>query len=166
MPPAFTFHPVHTDPEIARTAALARDIWTEHYTPLIGAAQVAYMLERFQSPDAIARQIRDRMVYWLFGAAEAPAGYLAYRVEPDHLFLSKIYVAAPHRRRGWSRRALERLIRIESPSRIRLTVNRHNTDTLAAYRALGFRPAGTRVTDIGHGYVMDDYIMEAFPEAH
>lgn len=33
--------------QIAAVAALAREIWTQHYTPIIGAAQVAYMLERF-----------------------------------------------------------------------------------------------------------------------
>lgn len=43
--------------DIAQTADLAREIWTDHFTPIIGSAQVEYMLEKFQSPDAMTRQI-------------------------------------------------------------------------------------------------------------
>ena len=160
MTSTFSFHPVHTEADIARLATLARDIWVEHYVPFIGAAQVEYMLDRFQSPAAIADQIRGGMVYWRFGSPQAPAGYLAYLPETGYLFLSKIYVAAPHRRRGWARRAFERLVRQELPSRVELTVNRHNTASIQAYRSLGFQKTGTRVTDIGHGFVMDDFVMQ------
>ena len=41
-----------------------------------------------------------------------------------------------------------------------LTCNRHNTDTLAVYEHLGFTKVREEVTDIGNGFVMDDYILE------
>ena len=48
---------VETPSQIAAVAELARETWMQHYVPLIGAAQVEYMLARFQSAEAIARQI-------------------------------------------------------------------------------------------------------------
>jgi ribosomal protein S18 acetylase RimI-like enzyme len=152
------FH-VQSPEDIRTTARLAREIWTEHYIPIVGRDQIEYMLRHLQSPEAIARQIREGMRYWLLGGPETPAGYVAYKVEADHVFLSKLYVARAHRGNGWSRIALDHLIHTESPTRIRLTVNRHNP-SIAIYQALGFHKTGTRVADVGGGFVMDDDIME------
>ena len=44
--------------------------------------------------------------------------------------------------------------------RIWLTVNKHNDGSIAAYRRFGFRTVREETTEIGCGYVMDDYIME------
>ena len=65
---------VESPEQIAAVAALAREIWMQHYIPIIGAAQVEYMLAKFQSAEAIARQIAEEgYEYYL-----APgAGYLA-----------------------------------------------------------------------------------------
>lgn len=43
---------------------------------------------------------------------------------------------------------------------IRLTVNKHNKNTIDAYLKYGFKVAYEDVTDIGSGFVMDDYIMD------
>ena len=48
---------VETNIDIQRTAETAREIWTQHFTPIIGAEQVEYMLEKFQSDRAIRNQI-------------------------------------------------------------------------------------------------------------
>jgi len=40
-----------------------------------------------------------------------------------------------------------------------LTVNKDNADSIAFYRRVGFRIAGSSVMDIGGGFVMDDYRM-------
>jgi len=42
--------------------------------------------------------------------------------------------------------------------KIRLTVNKHIA--IAAYERAGFTRSGEVVTDIGGGYVMDDYAFE------
>ena len=41
-----------------------------------------------------------------------------------------------------------------------LTVNKNNTKAISVYKSFGFDITDTVVTDIGGGYVMDDYIME------
>lgn len=41
-----------------------------------------------------------------------------------------------------------------------LTCNKHNSNSLAVYEKKGFKKIDEDVTDIGNGYVMDDYIYE------
>jgi diamine N-acetyltransferase len=50
---------VTMEDQITIVETLAGEIWTEHYTPIIGKEQVRYMLDKFQSKDAISGQIRD-----------------------------------------------------------------------------------------------------------
>ena len=44
--------------------------------------------------------------------------------------------------------------------KIQLTVNKNNINTIKAYEKWGFKTIDSVVTDIGYGFVMDDYIME------
>jgi GNAT superfamily N-acetyltransferase len=160
------FREVTTGDEVATVARLARQIWTAHYTPIIGAGQVDYMLGRFQSAEAIAGQIRDEgYEYYLIEQGGEPAGYLALvpEREPGALFLSKVYVHSDWRGQGLGAAALdfaEERARELGLERIYLTCNKHNTGSLAFYRAHGYENAGPVVTDIGGGYVMDDWRME------
>ena len=41
-----------------------------------------------------------------------------------------------------------------------LTVNKHNDIAIRAYEAKGFETIEAAETDIGEGFIMDDYIME------
>ena len=53
MDPVFT--QVTEESQVRAVAVLALEIWRQHYTPILGTAQVEYMLTRFQSVDAIDR---------------------------------------------------------------------------------------------------------------
>jgi len=163
-PPPTRFQLVRDPDDIRLLCGLAREIWTEHYTPVIGAAQVAYMLDRFQSVDAVTRHINDGAVYALIRSSQTPVGYLAYEPRPDHLFLSKLYVGKAERGRGHARRALD-WIRAREPDTpaIELTVNRHNHLALAAYHRLGFKTLREQKVDIGHGFYMDDLVLRLEP---
>ena len=152
---------VNTPAQIAAVAALARETWMQHYVPLIGAAQVEYMLARFQSAEAIARQIAaEGYEYYL-----APeTGYLALVPDParQSAMLSKIYVREKARGTGLGRamvafaenRAAELGCR-----ELWLTVNKRNAGSIAFYEKTGFRKTEALVTDIGGGFVMDDWRM-------
>ena len=50
--------------------------------------------------------------------------------------------------------------RLAEGRRVWLTVNKHNTDSIQFYLRQGFVVVEDIVTDIGNGYVMDDYLME------
>lgn len=146
-------------------AELARVIWTEHYTPLIGVEQVGYMLSKFQSAECILNDIavNDYRYFTVYDGSK-PVGYFAVRPELDKkaLFLSKFYVEKNNRGRGIARRMLERISNIAGEcglDYIWLTVNKHNDTSIRIYKRLGFRIVEELVTDIGSGFVMDDYKM-------
>ena len=152
---------VESPEQIAAVAALARETWMQHYVPIIGAAQVAYMLAKFQSAEAIARQIAaEGYEYHL-----APgAGYLALVPDPAKisLLLSKIYVRAALRGTGLGRAMVtfaETRCGELGCRELWLTVNRNNAGSIAFYERLGFRKTQPLVTDIGGGFVMDDWRM-------
>ena len=147
--------------QIAAVAALARETWTQHYVPIIGAAQVEYMLAKFQSAEAIARQITTEgyEYYWAPGA-----GYLALVPDPvrKSVMLSKIYVLADRRGTGVGRAMVafaEKRAAELGGAELWLTVNKHNAGSIAFYEKTGFRKTEALVTDIGGGFVMDDWRM-------
>jgi diamine N-acetyltransferase len=143
---------------VAAIAGLARQIWNEHYLLIIGQAQIDYMLDRFQSETAIEEQQRSGDEYFLIRRENRNVGYLAVRVEPrrQRLFISKLYVLRSER---VARRAVEWLAVERKEPVMWLTVNRRNP-ALHAYLKLGFQLVSEVVTDIGKGYVMDDFQLE------
>ena len=160
---AIEFERVADAPAIERVAQLAAVIWREHYTRIIGAEQVAYMLTRFQSPAAIAEQIAAGMRYELVLVDGIDAGYSAAESRDDAYFLSKLYVSADHRGRGIGRRLWQRVLeraRSGGASRLALTVNKHNAAAIAVYERLGMQRTADIRIDIGKGFVMDDYRYE------
>jgi ribosomal protein S18 acetylase RimI-like enzyme len=154
---------VTTQQEIAEAARMAREIWTAHYVPIVGLQQVDYMLERFQSESAIAAQISEGFEYFSVMRDGGLLGYAAVVPEDgETLFLSKIYVRESARGCGAGNALLSHGSRIAEDrgfSQIRLTVNRHNRETIAWYQRRGFVQTGLQCQDIGGGFVMDDFVM-------
>lgn len=158
--------PVLTRDGVVAAAALAEEIWNEYFPPIIGQPQVEYMVERFQSEPAIAAQLeREGYLYYLVEAAGEMAGYVALvpRQADSRLQISKLYLRKPWRGRGLGSAILARIAAISEElgyTRLYLTVNKHNARAIAAYEKLGFTRTGELVTDIGGGFVMDDYEMQ------
>ena len=144
-------------------AALADEIWREHFTAIIGRDQVDYMLEKFQSRQAIYEQLKKGFLYYLIENDDSYVGYFGVLPEGDQLLLSKFYIRAAERGKGLGRKALgfiESLASENNAARIVLTVNKYNLRTIETYKKLGFVINESMVLDIGNGFVMDDYRME------
>lgn len=142
---------------------LAYEIWNEHYTPIIGKNQVKYMLEKFQSVEAMTEQIKNGFLYFLCKDYNVPVGYMSMNISDGALFLSKFYVVSEERGKGYGRKMitfLESLAKETNLNKISLTVNKHNTGSITMYKKVGFVICGTAVKDIGEGFIMDDYQME------
>lgn len=152
-----------SDSQIKAVAELAAIIWKEHFTPIIGAEQVDYMVDKFQSYPALTRQIRDGYEYYQFFDNDEFCGYCGIHPEDGRLFLSKLYIKKECRGRHLATQAFEFLINLckeRGYSSIWLTCNKHNDNSLGVYRHLGFETTDTQEADIGGGFIMDDYIME------
>lgn len=152
-----------TDSEIYEIAALAEEIWHQHFTPIIGEAQVNYMVDKFQSYPALKAQIdQDDYEYYQIRSSHTLAGYIGIHPEADALFLSKLYIKKDCRGQHLATEALNFLIGLckeRGLKKIWLTCNKHNDNTLAVYDHLGFVITDEQVADIGNGFVMDDYIL-------
>lgn len=167
------FVPVMRPEQVGTVAALAHEIWYEYYVPLIGRAQVDYMVAKFQNAPAMQAQIDQGYEYFLVQrqletGKWSDIGYCAVQEQPGRvLFLSKFYLHHAARGSGTGRRCMEfieGLARRRGLSLLWLTVNKGNP-AVQAYQRLGFRIAAELVMDIGGGFVMDDYRMEKSLEA-
>lgn len=158
------FKPAKTNSDFNTISVLAKSIWTEHYTPIIGLNQVNYMLDNFQSQKAIERQINsDNYHYYIMMDENKAIGYLSIKQNDDTLFLSKIYINKSSRGKGLGKIAMhfiEEQAKDLNCKIIYLTVNKYNTNSIMAYQKTGFVKTEELVIDIGNGYVMDDYRME------
>ena len=152
-----------TEEEIQTIADLAEIIWHQHFTPIIGKEQVIYMVEKFQSFNALKEQIENGYEYYRIFDQDEFCGYCGIHPENGKLFLSKLYLKKEARGKHLATTVFEflkQLCRERGLSAIWLTCNKHNDNSLAVYRHLGFETVDTQVADIGNGFVMDDYIME------
>ncbi len=157
-----TIQDVTEEQDITAVETLADVIWREHYTSIIGEAQVDYMLRTFQSKKAIKKQIEDGASYYLMMDVDIPVGYMSLYLQEQLLFLSKIYVSTSKRGQGHASHALsflEQLAIDNGMYTIELTVNKYNNLAITAYERMGFMNSGSVVQDIGHGFVMDDFVM-------
>lgn len=157
-----SFRAISTSDDLQQIETLAHEIWEEHYTSIIGAKQVAYMLEKFQSLEAMQKQVAEGYEYFRIQEADQLVGYLSFKEEADGFFLSKVYVHSSARGKGFGKAAIE-FVKTEAQKRglsqIRLTVNKYNHNSITAYLKMGFEKTRELVMDIGQGYVMDDYEM-------
>lgn len=136
--------------------ALAREIWEQNYTPIIGKAQVTYMLEKYQSKSAIERDMQDGCVYYIALFEGVPCGYSAVKRGDTGLFLSKMYVKQGYMRKGIARAMLDIIDAYAKKNKLKrvwLTCNRYDTASLETYKKLGFN-----ITDAGAAGA--DYVLE------
>lgn len=175
-----SFRQVERDEEVEALAHMAYVIWNEYWPALIGQEQTDYMVEKFQSLNAFRTDIADNgYEYWfimeqddetpaeLGQASPAPhiVGYTGghREAETNRFFISKIYLLKEHRGKGLCSatiRFYEELCRNRGLGAMYLTVNKANEMGLRAYKGNGFEVIDAVETDIGEGFIMDDYIME------
>lgn len=150
--------------DILEVSNIAHIVWREHYSGIVSGEQIEYMLDKFQSPAGLEKAIADGYEYFLIKRLGVNAGYLGIKQnEPaGKLFLSKIYVLSEYRGKGFAYDAILQLCEMCAQKRLSavwLTVNKENP-SIGRYESMGFSIKDSITTDIGGGFVMDDYIME------
>ena len=140
---------------------MAKNIWRECYTTLLGVEQVEYMIDNFQTKEAFVNQINDGYEYYFVEQEGVRLGYVGIKEETGQLFLSKLYLKAQYHGRGLAQDILKYLKAVAKERNLEclyLTVNKGNVKAIKAYERFGFIKTDDIVTDIGNGFVMDDYV--------
>lgn len=149
--------------EIPIVQQLAREIWDEHYIKILSQEQIDYMLNLFYSDEKIRAEIEEGISWEMLMDKDNPVGYLVCKFEEEKLYISKIYLKAETRGKGFGKLLLNRAIelaKLNHKKYIYLNVNKENTGSIGFYKRNGFKKIDEGVFDIGNGYVMDDFILE------
>lgn len=145
---------------IKEMSRMAATIVREHFDPIIGKEQNDYMIQKFQTADAIKEQLEHGSQYYFASDERRRIGFLAFYPRENAMYLSKLYLYKEERGKGYSRQMLDFVIRNTRNAGlafIELNVNRNNS-AIYAYEKLGFKVIRTEKNDIGAGFFMDDYV--------
>ena len=152
--------------ELPLVQKLGGEIWRACYPGIITPAQIEYMLSVWYQPDAMAREMLARGTWFALieVASHGPVGYLSFERYPEGiLFINKLYVQPAMHGHGVGAAALrwtfERALEFGCHS-VQLRVNKRNIPAIRAYQRAGFRFVEDICSDIGSGFVMDDFRME------
>jgi GNAT superfamily N-acetyltransferase len=154
---------------------LAHAIWPRVYTGIISDAQIDYMLRQRYDLDVLRADHAQGVRYALICLGEDVSlgelrslpdyvGYIAFEPRPseDEAFLHKLYLLPEAAGRGIGATALNWVSEQATAlglKRQRLFVNKHNVQAVRAYLRQGFVFEQDVITDIGDGFVMDDFVM-------
>lgn len=166
-PTPFTIAPL-TPQEVPEIVALAREIWHRHYPGIITPQQIDYMLDQRYTLARLSEELGNPFIHWDVAneltAAGRAVGFSStvHLPDTDELKLDKLYVRPEMHGCGIGRALVELAIergRQADCDALVLAVNKHNEKAILAYLRFGFVIRETLSTDIGGGFVMDDFIM-------
>lgn len=162
---AITFLPVSDVEGVKQVAAMADEVYHEHYKGILSEEQIDYMVEKFQSVEAVDEQIHKAgFDYFILKQDSTDVGYFATKMEEGCLFISKLYVLKQYRKQGYGKQAYQFIKGLSEAMDLKyiyLYTNKKNLETIEAYKKLGLKKVESLVTELGNGFVMDDYRMQA-----
>ena len=152
------------DADLATISTLAGRIWRAHYPSIISHEQIEYMLEQMYDVEQLRRDAQRGVVYELILEGDRAFGFCGYEeTGGGELKLHKLYLEVSEHGRGLGSRVLRHVedeARRRGLQRVVLGVNRFNEKAIRAYRRNGYEIRSPLKTDIGGGFVIDDYLME------
>jgi len=153
-------------PELAR---LAGAIWRAVYPGILSNEQIEFMLAKMYAIETLRAEIRTGICFDRLLIGGEFVGFAAYGAtsEKGVFKLHKLYLKPEFQGRGLGTHLLQHCeaeVRKCGARRLFLTVNKRNVKAIAAYERNGFAIETSVVTEIGGGFVMDDFVMtKAWP---
>ena len=150
--------------ELWQVRELAIRIFPPTYKDIVEQEQIDYMMDIFYTPENLVKQFeggQNFLILYHDGEAAGYASYTRLNATGDYK-LNKIYMDRNLQGIGLGRKLLKDVItrlKASGGKTLQLNVNRHNK-AVGFYRNMGFIVRKEELLDIGHGYFMDDYVME------
>lgn len=164
----FDVMPVATEKQIVEIEEAANHVWHNYYRDIFSPQQIDYMLKKYHSKDALKQQMSEGYIYFMLISDGNFAGYMCYKLYHDYAFISRLYIKAEYRRQGLARKTLEKMENVflnkengfDYIKKLKLHVERNNHFAINVYERLGFSKTKAIDTDIGNGFVCQEYVME------
>ena len=121
-------------------SAIAFPLFREVYS-IVPSDVVEGFLRKTQTPEAIREQMENGLEYAYIIHKGEKAGYVAFGIDAEGMYLSKFYLFNGYRRLGlgsWVLDYVERRARELGAERIHLDVNTDNAPAIAFYGKHGF----------------------------
>ncbi len=149
-------------------AALAREIWYEHYPSIISNEQIEYMLQLMYAPSKLTEQMQRGCVFTMAYSNNDFIGYIATEIEHNtNLFIHKFYIHKSARSSGVGEQLLNyTLANNPATTAVDLVVNRKNYKSINFYFKQGFTIIDAFDNNIGGGYYMNDFKMRLKIKTH
>ncbi len=155
-----------TDPASLETVRrIADDVWPKTFREILSPEQIVYMMKMMYAPEVMEKELSSGVHFRVAYVDGVPAGYTSWApyTLPGTAKLHKIYLLQEFQGRGIGSAMLadaSEQARKAGFTRLRLNVNKHNERARRAYFRNGFTDAEAVKIDIGHGFFMDDFVME------
>jgi ribosomal protein S18 acetylase RimI-like enzyme len=145
---------------------LAKEVFFPTYEPLQPKEKVAYLFSMMYNEVALSEQMEKKKHNFIL--TEDETGYLGYASfefnykGSGKIKIHKIYVMPNAQGKGVGKEMINCIANIGRQHKVEillLDVYRHNP-AIQFYEKLGFKKVGEQVTEVGNGFVMDDFLME------
>lgn len=142
---------------------LAHEIWYPTYSPILSAAQIAFMLDQLYSRKGLSQAVAQGKVFYLLCEEDTPIGFMAVRPVPEkEVFrIESLYLSPSTQGKGYGQLLINfaaELAKTQAFHTLELNVNRQNKAHLF-YQKVGFVVA-YEIDIPYHVYVLDDYVMQ------
>jgi ribosomal protein S18 acetylase RimI-like enzyme len=147
--------------DIPAISQLAHLVWNQYYPAIISKKQITYMLRLMYSDKSLAEQFNVKGHSFYFIRTErGNAGFISVNPEDNGgWFINKFYIDQTLAGKGLGEAAFRELLRLLSPEKLTLTVNRQNYKAVNFYFKCGFKIEKVADFDIGKGFFMNDFVM-------
>lgn len=151
--------------DLAVVQRIAHITWPIAYGQMISHGQLTYMLDLMYSMDALQEQVDKRgHIFNVLYEGDEPVGFVSHQLDflPGTSKIHKLYALPDRQGKGYGRSMVDHVSAIAKAAGqqvLRLDVNRKNK-AIGFYKKLGFEVVEEADTDIGQGYLMEDYVME------
>lgn len=139
---------------------LAYAIWSVAYKDILSKDQLAYMLDKMHSIEALTKLIDDGHQFIIPYEDGIAKGYACFKIYDDKARIEKLYVLPDQHKKGIGKLLLNHIFEKSKPSVniIELNVNRYNK-AIDFYKRISFEIVKEVDVPIGEGYFMNDYVM-------